>query len=96
MVFGSLRSAGAVPVPPELLDTLAMVHGIREAQRRGRATAPLWPWSRMTGFRQVQGVTCRRRHPGRPPRLPQGPAARLRSPLIKCRRPMGDTGWSAA
>ncbi len=27
----------AVPVPPELLDTLDMVHGIREAQRRGQA-----------------------------------------------------------
>ena len=27
----------AVPVPPELLDTVDMVHGIREAQRRGQA-----------------------------------------------------------
>jgi hypothetical protein len=32
----------AVPVPPELQDALNMVHGIREAQRRGRATALLW------------------------------------------------------
>ena len=40
VVFESLkkRQRGvfrAVPVPPELLDTLDMVHGIREAQRRG-------------------------------------------------------------
>ncbi len=41
-----------MPVPPELLDTLDMVHGIREAQRRGggQAQALLWPWSRMTAF----------------------------------------------
>ncbi len=31
----------AVPVPPELLDTLDMVHGIREAQRRGQVQALL-------------------------------------------------------
>ena len=28
-------SGRAVPVPPTLLDTLDMVHGIREAQKRG-------------------------------------------------------------
>jgi site-specific recombinase XerD len=41
---------------PQLLDTLDMVHGIREAQRRGQVGALLWPWSRMTGFRRVQEV----------------------------------------
>ena len=40
----------AVPVPPALLDMLDMVHGVRQAQRRGRAKAPLWPWSRMTAY----------------------------------------------
>jgi integrase len=40
IVFESLkkRRTGmfrAVPVPPELLDALDLVHGIREAQRRG-------------------------------------------------------------
>ncbi len=40
VVFESLKKRRrgvfrAVPVPPELLDTLDMVHGIREAQRRG-------------------------------------------------------------
>ena len=38
VVFESLKKRRrgvfrAVPVPPELLDTLDMVHGIREAQR---------------------------------------------------------------
>jgi integrase/recombinase XerD len=35
----------AVPVPPTLLDTLDMVHGIREAQKRGggQSDHPLWP-----------------------------------------------------
>ncbi len=44
----------AVPVPPALLDMLDMVHGVRQAQRRGRAKAPLWPWSRMTAYRRVR------------------------------------------
>lgn len=61
IVFETLkkRRAGvyrAVPVPPDLLDMLDLVHGIREAQRRGNAKALLWPWSRMTGFRRVREV----------------------------------------
>jgi integrase/recombinase XerD len=31
-----------------------MVHGLREAQRRGQTKALLWPWSRMTAYRRVQ------------------------------------------
>jgi integrase len=48
----------AVPVPPTLLNTLDMVHGIREAQtRRGKGRGErLWPWSRMTGWRAVHAV----------------------------------------
>jgi integrase/recombinase XerD len=48
----------AVPVPPALLETLDMVHGIREAQsRRGKGRGErLWPWSRMTGWRAVHTV----------------------------------------
>ncbi len=68
----------AVPVPPDLLDALDLVHGIREAQRRGQVQALLWPWSRMTGFRRVQEVIRGGGHPGRPPRLPQRRVARLR------------------
>src|SRR3954468_5209496 len=65
VVFESLkkRKRGvfrAVPVPPELLDTLDMVHGLREAQRRGPTKALLWPWSRMTAYRHVQEVSQRR------------------------------------
>src|SRR3954468_7734718 len=52
IVFESLkkRKRGvfrAVPVPPELLDALDLVHGVREAQRRGATKVLLWPWSRM-------------------------------------------------
>jgi integrase/recombinase XerD len=63
LVFESLkkRRTGiyrAVPVPPALLDALDLVHGIREAQsRRGKGRGlRLWPWSRMTGWRQVHAV----------------------------------------
>ena len=55
VVFESLkkRKRGvfrAAPVPPGLLDALDLVHGIRQAQRRGQAKVLLWPWSRMTAF----------------------------------------------
>src|SRR3712207_1885933 len=62
VVFESLKKRRrgvfrAVPVPPELLDTLDLVHGLREAPRRGQAAkARLWPWSRMTAFRRVREV----------------------------------------
>src|SRR5271157_2759333 len=55
------RKAGVhrqVPVPAELLDTLDMVHGIRESQKKGRAriNQRLWTWSRMTGWRKMQAL----------------------------------------
>ncbi len=63
LVFESLkkRRTGifrSVPVPPALLDTLDMVHGIRELHvRRGKSRGiRLWPWSRMTGWRAVHAV----------------------------------------
>ena len=63
LVFESLkkRRAGlyrAVPVPPALLDTLGLVHGLRKRQaRRDRGQGErLWPWSRMSGWRAVHGV----------------------------------------
>jgi integrase/recombinase XerD len=63
LVFESLkkRRTGifrSVPVPPALLDTIDMVHGIRELHgRRGKGRgARLWPWSRMTGWRAVHAV----------------------------------------
>src|SRR3984893_3624001 len=52
------RKAGGhrqVPVPSELLDTMDMVHGIREIQKKGRARINhrLWSWSRMTAWRKM-------------------------------------------
>src|SRR3954467_5580401 len=74
----------AVPVPPELLDALDLVHGLREAQRRGQAKALLWPWSRMTAYRRVQGVIAVAGIPDGPhacPKSPSGKIARLRKHL---------------
>lgn len=60
LVFETLkkRRSGvyrAVPVPPRLLDTLDLVHGVREA-RRGRGDPLLWEWSRTTAWRHVKAV----------------------------------------
>ena len=77
IVFESLkkRRTGvfrAVPVPPELLDMLDLVHGIRVAQRRGAASALLWPWSRMTAWRRVQEVIAAAGIPDGPHACPKG------------------------
>lgn len=47
-----------VPVPPGLLDQLDLVHGVREAQKRGKGHADrlLWPWARNTAWRHVTAV----------------------------------------
>ena len=60
LVFETLkkRRSGiyrAVPVPARLLDTLDLVHGIREA-RKGRGDPLLWDWSRTTAWRHVKAV----------------------------------------
>jgi integrase len=45
----------AVPVPGDMLGTLDMVHGLREAQKRPQALdAPLWPWTRTHAWRVVR------------------------------------------
>ena len=61
----------AVPVPASLLDTLDMVHGLRELQKRrvgadGEAT--LWTWHRSHAWRLVKAVM---REAG----IPEGPHA---------------------
>ena len=62
LVFGSLKKPQPAvyhgACPPPLLDTLDMVHGVRELQaKRGRGRGfRLWPSSRMTGCRAVHGV----------------------------------------
>ena len=49
----------AVPLPTGTLDTLDMVHGLSEAHRRKDARtldAPLWPFSRTTGWRIITSL----------------------------------------
>ena len=77
LVFESLkkRRTGiyrAVPVPPALLETLDMVHGVRELQNRGKGQGVrIWPWSRMTGWRAVHHVMAAARLDG-PHASPKG------------------------
>jgi integrase/recombinase XerD len=71
------RKAGVhrqVPVPPELLDTLDMVHGIREIQRKGRARLNdrLWTWSRMTAWRKMAALMKAAGIPDGPHASPKG------------------------
>ncbi len=64
VIFESLkkRSRGvfrAVPVPPEYIDTLNMVHAIRDAQNREETSGqdqPIWNWSRTTAWRHIKEV----------------------------------------
>ena len=80
LVFESLkrRRRGlyrAVPVPDSLLDTLDMVHGIREIQKRGNRKdlgRPLWPWSRSTAWRRVVSVMDEAGIREGPHRVPKG------------------------
>src|SRR5438874_13789326 len=51
---------------------IGLVHGLREAQRRGQAKAHLWPWSRMTAFRRVQEVIAAAGIPDGPHACPKG------------------------
>ena len=48
----------AVPVPPNLVDALNLVHNIRQAQqaRDRRRTRRLWTWGRATAWRRVKEV----------------------------------------
>ena len=48
----------AVPVPPTLLKSLDLVHGIRQHQaQKGKGRGELlWPWSRMKAWRYVHAV----------------------------------------
>jgi integrase/recombinase XerD len=61
-------------VPPTLLDTLDMVHGIREAQKRGGGQSDrlLWPWARNTAWRHVKAVMADAGIPDGPHRSPKG------------------------
>jgi integrase/recombinase XerD len=63
IVFESLkkRKRGvyrAVPVPPAVLEMLAMVHGLRDRKRGARASSPppLWDFGRTTAWKKVLEV----------------------------------------
>lgn len=45
----------AVPVPQRVIDTLSLVHGVRE-RREKRSAERLWPLSRTTAWRDVKAV----------------------------------------
>ena len=79
----------AVPVPAGLLAQLDLVHGLREAQRRGKGHAdrPLWPWSRMTAWRQVKGVMAAAGIPAGPHRTPKGLRQETMSARTACGLP---------
>jgi len=95
----------AVPVPPGLLDQLDLVHGLREALKRGRGHAeqPLWPCSRMTAVVKSQreislagGSACRQEY------LHRGSVARgwagdsHAAPSTKCtQKGISSSSWSA-
>lgn len=79
LVFESLKKRRrgvyrTVPVPLGLLDVLDMVHGVREAQRRGKGHSdrPLWPWARNTAWRHVKAVMEEAGIPEGPHRSPKG------------------------
>ena len=62
IAFKSLKKRGRVhvreiPVPPEYLDTLNVVHNIRENQNNAsRAKLTLWPWQRMQAYNHIKRV----------------------------------------
>jgi integrase/recombinase XerD len=65
----------AIPVPLSLLDTLDMVHGLKEIQRRARRhelDLPLWSWSRTTAWRRVVAVMKQADIVPGPHRVPKG------------------------
>lgn len=60
LVFRSLKKRDgkthhrAVPVPPDYLDALDLVHDVRATQRKPKKRSDrLWPVSRMTGYRWI-------------------------------------------
>ena len=75
--FRSLKKRGkiiyrAVPVPPDFLDLLDMVHGIREARGTRKADQPLWDYSRTTAWRRVREIMTAARLEDGPHLCPKG------------------------
>lgn len=48
-----------VHLPPDLMERLDLVHGIRERQRQGKPGEQLWGFSRTTGWRVAKRVMQR-------------------------------------
>lgn len=62
-------------MPESYLDTLDMVHGIRELVKRSTGDVldvPLWPWSRTTAWRRVSEVMVAAGIEDGPHRCPKG------------------------
>ena len=64
----------AIPVPDSLLDTVDMVHGLKEASKgkKGQLDSFLWDWSRMTAYRRVMEVMEFAGVPDGPHKTPKG------------------------
>ena len=63
-----------VPVPPDTLDDLGLVFGLREPEKRGKDHVDrlLWPWSRGTAWSRVIGVMKAAGIEDGPHRCPKG------------------------
>lgn len=48
----------SVPVPHSLIDTLDLVHGLRELNADHKPKR-LWDWSRMTAYRKIKGIMAK-------------------------------------
>ena len=80
VVFESLKKRRrgvyrAVPVPGEYyLDTLDMVHALREVLRRNKrhSEKPLWTWTRQHAWMLIKGVMTEAEVPEGPHRTPKG------------------------
>ncbi len=64
----------AVPVPPDFLDTLDLVHSIRPARKhwREKQDNPLWSYSRTTAWRHVKKIMVAADIPEGAHRTPKG------------------------
>ena len=88
-----------VPVPESYLDTLDMVHGLRERQTRSEGPlldAPLWAWSRTTGYRRVIEVMAAAGIEDGPHRCPKGlrHGYGVAPSAPPCRSTCSENGWA--
>ena len=78
-----------IPVPADFLETIELVHGIREAQRRPATTgsAPLWNFNRRTGWKYVKAVMAEAQIEG-PQATPKGLRHGFGVHAIRCGVPL--------